>query len=477
MKDDGSLAKSEIPKEASISNPSQPIRLRGSHSGALDLVARRRLEDDGEDPEPRPPQPPPPAVSTPDLALQFPICLEDDMEDQLVSAVRSALGASADVRTACVQNSQRVGVWLRPVVNQADAEARYRGLERINIIRPGETLAFFINTALIRRRANDSFNATPKRLNGDGHPDPDGPIHLTGFSVSFESPDKVVTRVEGFDERPWPDVDFTLKFTDTLSVSGGEPQCKSDRDLDVDTSWLNFLTGLFLIVLPPLGAVFLVQRIIIATRDEPDVNAGAGCSVPALIPQEVLIPAGRKIVASYNRLEVFSGAIVAGGVFDVVARTPSVTILGSTQISVSEGTFSVTKTYSLRTEDLRPPFEQVLAPFIAAKLPPDIARPVPSIRWSGDGVALSPSAETTAFRFDLSGAEAGQIVTRRVAVRVVDVDGLSASAERIVRIHVVPATEEDDFPPICRIKPWLPQCEAPMARLTSGARLRVRRGP
>ena len=100
---------------------------------------------------------------------------------------------------------------------------------------PGETLTFFINSALIRRQALDGWNAAPKRLNGSGAPDPDGPIHLTGFSVSFESPNRVVTRVDGFDERPWPDVDFRLTTTDTLSLSGGQVQCTSEPDLDVDT--------------------------------------------------------------------------------------------------------------------------------------------------------------------------------------------------------------------------------------------------
>jgi hypothetical protein len=192
-------------------------------------------------------------------------------------------------------------------------------LARLDIIDTGETAAIFINSALIHRQALEDWNAVPKRRNGDGAPDPNGPVHLTGFSVSFESPNKVVTRVEGFDERPWPDVDFVLKATDTLSLSGTQARCDSQRDLDVDTSWLNFLTGLFLIVLPPLGIVFLVQGIIIAvtTDDAPDVNAGAGCGVPTLIPKEILISDGQKVDFAYRRLEVFPGGIVAGGFFSV----------------------------------------------------------------------------------------------------------------------------------------------------------------
>ena len=481
MKKDEEAGQTRIPEDASISNPSRPfVRLRGSLSSPQPLLARRlRPRDDDDDggpsPDDEPPPPPPPPVSTPDLGLQISFCLAEDMNTSLVSAVRQALGSNADVRTACINNSQRIGVWLRPVVNDQDNQARNRGLERLNIIGTGESLAFFINSAVIRRQAFDSWNAAPKRRNGDGDPDPNGPVHLTAFSVSFERPNKIVTRIDGFDERPWPDVDFVLTTTDTLSVASGQVRCDSERDLDVDTSWLNFLTGLFLLVLPPLGIVFLVQRIIVGSRDAPDVGAGAGGGVPAMIPQEILIPAGKKVVASYTRLDVFPGAIVAGGFFDVVDRTPEVTITGPILISVTEGAASVTRNYTLHTDDLRPPFSDVLAPpvlasNVAARItglggPGGPQLPRPRIAWSGDGVALRPRAETTGFRFNLAGAQVGQVVTRRVAVLVVDVDGLSASAELIVRIHVTPADADDDFPPICKIKPWLPQCQEPMARV------------
>lgn len=466
-----------IPDDASITNPSRPlIRLRGSHSSKLATraVARPlRPRDDDGDPFPDndlPPSPPP--VSTPDLALQVSFCLPPELNDGIVSAVRQAIDPNADVRTACINGTQRIGIWLRPFVTDQDNQARNRGLERLNIISTDETLAFFLNSTLIRRQALDGWNAAPKRLNGDGDPDPNGPVHLTGFSVGFESPNRVVTRVDGFDERPWPDVDFRLTTTDTLSLSGEEvPQvlCNSQRNLDVDTSWLNFLTGLFLIVLPPLGVVFLVERIIIASKDAPDINAGAGCGAAAMIPQEILIPDGLKVVAFYSRLEVSISGIFAGGSFETISRSPEVTIFGASQISVKEGTASLTRSYSLRTEDLRPPFHEVFSPNLAARITGPVALR-PRIAWSGEGVALNPSGETTGFRFNLAGAQAGQVITRRVAVLVVDVDGLSGSAELIVRIHVTPADADDDFPPICRVKPWLPQCQEPLARVLSSRR-------
>jgi len=444
-----------IPEDALIANPSRPVvRLRGSHSSVQPIRAvaslRRRPEDDGE-PFPDGPlePPPPPPVSTPDLALQISSCLPAQLNDAIVSSVRQALEHSspnADVRTVCINGTQRIGVWLRLFVSDQDNQARNRGLERLNVISAGETLTFFINSALIRRQALDGWNVAPKRLNDGGAPDINGPIHLTGFSVSFESPNRVVTRIDGFDERPWPDVDFQLTITDTLSVSGGQVHCDSQRELDADTSWLNFLTGLFLILLPPLGTIFLVERIIIGSVDTPKANAGAGCGAVALIPREILIPFGQKVVTSYSRLEVSSGGIFAGGSFVVIPRSPEVVITGPSQISVIEETALLTRTYSLRPDDLRPPLQ---------------------IAWSGDGFALSPSAETTGFRFNLTGAQVGQVLTRRIAVRVTDADGLVGSGELIVHIHITIAPEDGDFPPICRVKPWLPQCQEPLAHAVS----------
>jgi hypothetical protein len=367
------------------------------------------------------------------------------LNNSIIDAIRQSIAPNADVRTACINQTQRIGVWLLPSGNPQDDQARNRGLSRLNILGTGETLTFFINSALIRRKAQDGWNAAPKRLSGDGKPDPGGPIHLTGFSLSFESPNRIVTRLEGFDERPWPDVSFKLTITDTLSSSAGQVRCESKRDLDVDTSWLNVLTGLFSFILPPLGIVFLVERIIIASVDTPNVNAGAGCGAVGMIPQEILIPAGQKVVANYTRVEVSSGGIYAGGSFAVIPRSPEVTVAGPSQVSVVEGTASLSRTFSLHARDLRPPLQ---------------------IAWSGDGSPTTPTAETTSFRFNLGGARVGQVLTRRVTARVTDADGLVGSGDLIVQIHIIPA-DDDGLPPICRVKPWLPQCREPLAAIVS----------
>ncbi|MCA1576990.1 MAG: hypothetical protein LC794_06455 [Acidobacteria bacterium] len=459
-----------IPENVSITNPSPAfVRLRGSHSSKQEIVAVSRRRDDDQEPVPDDDPPPPPLpISTPDLALQLLICLDANLNNSIVSTVRQAVDPNADVRAACINGTQRIGIWLRPYVNESSNQARDRGLERLNILGAGETMTFFVNSGLIRRQALDGWNAAPKRLNGNGDPDPNGPVHLTGFSVSFEGPNRVVSRIDGFDERPWPDADFRLTTTDTLSAVDDQLSCDTESDLNVDTGWLDFLTGLFLLTLPPLGLVFLAQRLIVGSRDAPDVGAGAGCGALDLIPKEILIPRGEKVVAFYRRVTVATTGIFAGGSVETMPRTPEVTITGPTQISVVEGATSVTRNYTLHTVDLRPPFYEVSSPNFAARITGP-AIPRPRIEWSGDGFALRPSGETTGFRFNLADAQAGQVLTHRVAVVVEDVDGLSASTERIVQIHVTPA-DLDDFPPICKVRPWLPQCKGFMVRASNSRR-------
>lgn len=482
------------PENGSIRRPTPSfVRLRGSHSSNLDIVAMRRPRNDDDDPVPDddpppgdpppddpPPDPPPPGVSTPDLAIQVLTCQPPELNSRIVSSVRQAIAPNADVRTACINQKQCIAVWLRPALNSRDSAARDNGLAQLDLLAPRETLVFFINSSLIRRLAFDAWNKQPRRIDGDGNEDPNGPVHLTGFSVDLESPNKVVTRIDGFDERPWPDVNFQLKITDTLEATDSGLNCPSERNLDVDTSWLNFLTVIFSLALPPLGLVFLIERIIVGRKEAPDGEAGAGCAALNMIPTKILIPGGQKVHATYRRVDVSSGGIFAGGFVEIIPRSPEVTISGATNISIVEGLSTVSANYTLHTDDLRPPFDDpgVIKTMARAagigENSPFASRP--SIVWSGDGIAQRPKAETTAFQFNTSGAHAGDVLMRRVAVRVVDSDGLSASAEALVRIHVTPAEsdgggdDDDDFPPVCRIKPWLPQCQEPMLRASASRR-------
>lgn len=465
MTKDKSSTDEQLPLAATISRPTpSSIRLRGSHSSNHGFVAMRPPGDDEGPPDPDDPDdpgdpeedpptdPPPPPISTPDLAMQIATCIDPSLRDRIVNTFRAMTRADADVRTACIRGTQRIGVWFRPAVGR-DNEARDAGLSHLEILADEDTFCYFVNTTLIRRQAFEVWSndeTTPKRLNGSGEADSDGPIHLTGFSINFDSPNKIVTRVKGFDERPWPDVDFQLTITDTLTASDGVLHCDTGRDLDIDTSWLTFLTILFNMPGPNLlGWSFLAQRLIVGSAEAPPSDEDTpGDAALALIPKEFQIAGGQKLVASYRQIDVSTGGIFAGGSVAIAARTPEVTLNGPQQLSVFEGRSSITRTFALSTSDLRPPFDLAAVAKLQAKVAgTDGTSGVsvrPSISWSGDGDALQPKSETTRFRFNLQGLNAGDVVTRRVSARVEDSDGLNASADLMVEISVVPPPEPEE---------------------------------
>jgi hypothetical protein len=220
-------------------------------------------------------------VSSPDAAFQFSPCLPSQVESQVVDAIQSI---GSDVHTACQSGSERVGIWLQAPSGRDDAAVRDRGVADLNVLQSGETFAAMVSAAAIYRKAFNEWrddNVTPKRLNGDGKPDPHGPVHLTDFQVDFQSPNKVTSTIRGYDERPWPDVDFTLTTTDTLSVSGGRVKCQSAEHFDVDTSVLNLLTGVFGVLVPPLGLIFGIEDIIVSGTDAPDIDNRGSLGCPA----------------------------------------------------------------------------------------------------------------------------------------------------------------------------------------------------
>ena len=58
------------------------------------------------------------------------------------------------------------------------------------------------------------------------------------------------------------------------------------------------------------------------------------------------------------------------------------------------------------------------------------------MRWSANGLVANPGARSTPVVFDVQGARPGQVLSKTVAVRVVDADGLTAEAQVAVPIQV-----------------------------------------
>ena len=205
-------------------------------------------------------------MSVPELALQFRPCLSDipsppgfDLEAALIEAVKLEVGPQADVRYVCANGTGRIGIWLRAAANPQANEARARGAPRIEMLRAGEKFAVFVSVGFVKAVANEAFDKAPKRTDHKGNPKPDGPVHLTGFAVQLQVPDKIITTINGFDESRSPDVSFRLIITDRLRVSGGAVEVDTKTVLfQVDTTWLQILAGITALAGIVINSTFLL---------------------------------------------------------------------------------------------------------------------------------------------------------------------------------------------------------------------------
>ncbi len=417
---------------------------------------------DDDEPEPRddeePPPPPPPPVSTPDFALQIRAglgatdgCLEPAAAESLRAAVADQMRQQfpdADVRQACVTtpegiSASTVGVWTRPATGAAGA-ARDRGLGRLSAIHPGEQLAIFVNAGFVRGRVQEQFATTPKRYNGLGNPSGGGPIHITGYDLQFRSTDdvegRIVLRVFGYDERPWPDVSFTITYTDVLRVIDFAVTNESlEPDQSDDRGVLNYITsvllGIVTFAFPPL--VFLTMDVLSAVLQQPSgVNRTPSIGAPivrSFFPDAVLTPGGGKLDMLYSRIAVGGGGIVAGGVALPAERAPRCSIAGPDRVAADfrEGTVLVQLTVHV--------FEM---------------RGALTVEWTTGDTTLSLAVREVLMPFTFRTHREGSRATRDVQVRVVDVDGVVATASRTIEFRFVDQ-QDDDVPLRCRAKPWL----------------------
>jgi hypothetical protein len=430
---------------ASFARPGPPFF--GSHPTAM-LRKANGNRNDPINPPPNFPSPQP-VASAPDFAMQFKPCLESipvpagtDLRADLIEAVKAAVGQNADVRYSCIKGSGRIGIWLRPAGNSSVNLFREKSMTLINVLSGDEIFAIWVNSSYIRVTALEDFDAGPLQLDHDGNAQPDGPVHLTGIDITFDDSGKIVTSVTGFDETPFPDVNFTLSITDAFSVSGYQLIVDSRTNLDTDRSWMEVIAGAFFVLgtfVSPwffIGAIgFEAESIYISTVGPGDRGGGAGSIAAKNIPKEIYIKGGQKIVCQYNNVTINQLGIVAGGTALVVARMPSCSIFGSDQIAVPPGARTVSSLYQANTNEMRGHL---------------------NIHWSGN--VTRQGQVSTLITFDLTGLAPGKHIERYVQLQVTDADGLTAEAKKFVSIHM--ASIGDNIPQICHHKPWLPECQA-----------------
>jgi hypothetical protein len=363
-------------------------------------------------------------IFTPDLGFQFSPGLDAGTESSVLQSLISSLPPGADVRSENVSGSTRFGVWLRPAGEPGDDLARGRGLDALSLLRAGESFAAHVSAGFLQRSAQIAWLQAPQRIDDEGHPRPDGPLHLTGFAVELQAPDRVVTVLTGRDPRPRPDVQFKLVTTETLSAADGAVRCSSHLLLG---AWnerveapLNGLGGVLRHSLPATAAWFSPQSaVVVGTVDGEEAKltaASAGRSVARLLPREILIAGGRKVVLDYQGLEVGPEGVRGGGSWRAADRHATVAVVRPEVITTEFPDPTCTTQLRLRTTDLRPPFREV--------------------RWVAAGMVANPRARSTPVVFEVNGARPRQTLSRRVAVQVTDADGLTAAVQDTVLIQV-----------------------------------------
>jgi hypothetical protein len=385
----------------------------------------------------------------PDFAYQFsdirfspPRCLDDDARERLLEALHERFGPTADIRTQCLAGSDHIGIWLRQPSSDLDAQARDRGVERLDLLGDQEAFGLFISSSIIRASAREAFDRLPKRydLDDDLIESSDGPIHLTNLFVTLESPNRVVTHIDGFDEDSDPDLTFHATIADSLSAGGGVVNCATEPNLEIDAdpfgTFLAALLSALTIGVPFLPGLFLrgqLGRLIggIVQPSGPDFG-GVGCAIANNLPREVMISGGQKVVFFYTRVAVNELGIFSAGIVFVVPRTPAIVVRGDSDLLALQGEVVATGNYRVGLQDVLKPRISWTAEngIVSTALAGDFAQ----VEFMLQGLPVATAVRST-------------IVRRTVTASVVDLDNSAVlSGEISVRITVRSANE----PPLGR---------------------------
>lgn len=410
-----------------------PLRLVGSR--------QRDGEDDNDS-----------LISIPDLAIQVrdvrpdhPPCLAGaDLAVITIALLRYLRELGLDnpyfPPPICLNSALTFGVWITQPVPSQQAP-RDRGLRQIALLqKPQDNLGLFFNFSFINWAAGRRFMdpATPKRYSAVGVPDETGPIHLTGIHLDSDVssvPAKLITKIFGFDEQPWPDVSFTINIADPISSECVGGVCPSDTRIipsRTDEIW----TGAVAVAatIATLGLFTLTATFMNAVSGDgggsPSVG-GAGQAIMRAMPLAIPLPrsyspAGNplKFPVDYSRAGfVTTPGDLAGGVYatafvePAVARTPSISIAGPVDLDAPADV--VFKAWGQYTAALHDTYGNV------------------AVTWGGDGTPDQPAQITTAITFLSIGGKVGTTHIHHVRVQATDSEGTAVSAELAVRIHLV----------------------------------------
>jgi hypothetical protein len=418
-------------------------------------------------------------VWQPDIAVEFKTFDSQCPSEATLKLIEQGLGGNLvrfqlpdpEVRVTCSNATIYIHIWGNKVLSKSCAE-KARDRAQVPELAADANFGVYINASLIRRLANSAFQDAPKTLADNGIPDPNGPLHLTSLTVSFQPPNSILTHITGYDDRPWPDVNFTTTLADHLStLQQSTPDSNTDFSYAVQVITLLDL-AIISYAIPQLIPVtaFVLFSDLNAAFNQPATSNSSGVgarllqALPAEIPLPqsggvvppkpilnpnvtarlpppgvVLTPHRQKLVIAYGQPAVDDSGLYASGFVSLDDRSPSAHLSGPTSLSVYA---TAEKTFGIFTVAVHDFFGKVTFVWTSG---PDV-------------VVESPGQQNTKIFFRRGNAQPGSSFTRTVRIRATDQEGTSITASLDVSIYV---DESGDLPPLCRIKPWLPQCQPP----------------
>jgi hypothetical protein len=410
-------------------------------------------------------------ISDEDCPTQASLAL---LEQVVASNLSSFKLPNPEVRASCNNRVIDILIWgTRVTPGSCGDLSRKRAVIPEDIAANG-TFGVYLSAGLIRRLAQDAFDAAPKRLYSNGFPGVDGPIHLSSLSVAFESPNVVNTIITGYDDRPWPDVGFTTTITDHLLEQRGcttetntEPS-RVDEILAALFAAVTIAIAVFIPVLIPLPAFVIWTDLNDLDRPDNPPDGGVGCRLIEALPNQISLPETgggsgvvatantgtmarrvdlgdvfpkpkkQKLVIPYNQPRVDDRGILVSAFAKIADRVPAVSVTGPSGLYLDLNASSTYGYFAAHPEDFY------------GKL---------TFAWtaSGSGVVIaSPAAGATKITFLRGNAKPGDHFDRTVTVQVTDVEGSTATASLVVSVFA--AEPGDSLPAVCKVKPWLEVC-------------------
>jgi hypothetical protein len=420
-------------------------------------------------------------VWQPDVAVQLNTGEDTCPSSEDLRRIERAVTANAErfkfpdpeVRVRCRDAKIYISIWGTRV-DRGSCNDLARQRAQIPDLTGGGNFGIFLNSSLIRRLAAAAFNgpSTPKRLSGNGAPSLDGPIHLTSLSVGFKSPNIIETYIYGYDDRPWPDADFKKTITDAMFALR-RIETTDSLEVNAAPAVLALISlALFTLAFPqllPLTAFVLftdMDALLNQSDDQGGGDGGVGARMLQTLPEEIDLPESRsilpptafsarrivapaiggnvgihpkkqKLVLNYGGPTVDDRGMFVSAFATRQERVPEVNLFGPATLFMYSNGQEVYGNYQAIADD-----------FFGNK----------TYQWSGGGLMTiqTPNLPYTRISFKRGDVQPGESFEASVSVRVTDQEGSTASASRTITIFV---NERDEgIPPICQIKPWLPEC-------------------